>query len=49
MLTAWSAAGLVGPFVFAAFKGQALYIAAALLAVGLLIALVYKAPTHKHA
>jgi len=49
MLTAWSAAGLVGPFVFAAFKGQALYIAAALLAVGLLIALVYKAPPHKHA
>ncbi len=49
MLTAWSAAGLVGPFVFAAFKGQALYIAAALLAIGFVIALIYKAPTHKKA
>ncbi|MBN2158516.1 MAG: OFA family MFS transporter [Spirochaetes bacterium] len=49
MLTAWSAAGLVGPFVFAQFKEQALYIAATLLVVGLLIAIVYKAPTHKHA
>ncbi|MBN1497155.1 MAG: OFA family MFS transporter [Spirochaetes bacterium] len=49
MLTAWSAAGLVGPFVFAAFKPQALFIAAVLLAVGLFIAIVYKAPVHKHA
>ncbi len=49
MLTAWSAAGLVGPFVFAEFKAQALYIAAGLLAVGLLIAIVYKAPAHKKA
>jgi OFA family oxalate/formate antiporter-like MFS transporter len=49
MLTAWSAAGLVGPFVFAEFKAQALYIAAGLLTVGLLIAIVYKAPVHKKA
>jgi len=49
MLTAWSAAGLVGPFVFAAFKNQALYIAAALLAAGFVIALIYKAPSHKNA
>jgi OFA family oxalate/formate antiporter-like MFS transporter len=44
MLTAWSAAGLIGPFVFAQFKGQALYIAAGLLGLGLLIALAYKRP-----
>ncbi|MCU0849428.1 MAG: OFA family MFS transporter [Spirochaetes bacterium] len=49
MLTAWSCAGIVGPFVFATFKGQALYIAAGLLVVGLLIAIVYKAPTRKTA
>ncbi len=49
MLTAWSAAGLVGPFVFAEFKAQALYIAAGLLIVGLLVALVYKAPSRKAA
>jgi OFA family oxalate/formate antiporter-like MFS transporter len=49
MLTAWSCAGIVGPFVFAAYKGQALYIAAALLAVGLLIAISYKPPVHKKA
>ena len=49
MLTAWSAAGLVGPYVFATLKDQALYIAAGLLVVGLLIALVYKAPTRKAA
>ncbi len=49
MLTAWSCAGIVGPFVFAAYKAQALYIAAGLLVVGLLIAFVYKAPSHKKA
>jgi OFA family oxalate/formate antiporter-like MFS transporter len=49
MLTAWSAAGLVGPYVFATLKDQALYIAAGLLIVGLLIAFVYKAPTRKAA
>lgn len=49
MLTAWSAAGIIGPFVFEAFKPQALYIAAALLAVGFCIALVYKPPKGKNA
>ncbi|KQC11011.1 MAG: oxalate:formate antiporter [Smithella sp. SDB] len=42
MLTAWACAGIVGPFVFSAFKAQALFIAALLLAVGLLIAIVFK-------
>jgi len=49
MLTAWSAAGLVGPYVFAAYKAQALYIASGLLIVGFVIALVYKAPSKKAA
>lgn len=49
MLTAWSAAGLIGPFVFAQFKAQALYIAGALLVLGFLIALAYKPPVHKKA
>ncbi len=49
MLTAWSAAGIIGPLVFEAFKPQALYIAAGLLTVGFLIALVYKAPKGKNA
>ncbi|HNR89516.1 MAG TPA: OFA family MFS transporter [Spirochaetota bacterium] len=49
MLTAWSCAGLVGPFVFAQFKAQALYIAAGLLVVGFLIALIYKKPERKAA
>jgi hypothetical protein len=49
MLTAWSAAGIIGPFVFEAFKPQALYIAAALLAVGFCIDLVYKPPKGKNA
>lgn len=47
MLTAWSAAGLVGPYVFAAYKEQALYIASGLLIVGFVIALLYKAPSKK--
>jgi len=47
MLTAWACAGLVGPFVFAKFKGQALYIAAILLIAGLLIDLVFKNRTKK--
>ena len=42
MLTAWSAAGLLGPYVFSKFKDQALYIAAALLIAGLLITLTFK-------
>jgi OFA family oxalate/formate antiporter-like MFS transporter len=45
MLTAWGVAGIVGPLVFAQLKGkQALYVAAGLLCVGLLISLVYKRP-----
>ncbi len=49
MLTAWSAAGLIGPFVFEVFKPQALYIAAILLVVGFVIALAYKPPKGKNA
>ncbi|MCX5848542.1 MAG: OFA family MFS transporter [Deltaproteobacteria bacterium] len=49
MLTAWSAAGLIGPYVFEVFKPQALFIAAGLLTVGFFIALVYKAPKGKNA
>jgi len=45
MLTAWGAAGVVGPLVFAQLsKGSALYVAAGLLSVGLIIALFYKRP-----
>lgn len=46
MLTAWAAAGVVGPLVFAldALKGKSLYVAAGLLGLGLLIALAYKRP-----
>lgn len=49
MLTAWAAAGVVGPFVFAQMKGIALYVAAALLIVGLLLAFSYKMPQPKAA
>ena len=50
MLTAWSAAGIIGPLVFAQLKrSQALYVAACLLIVGLVIALVYKRPAPKNA
>ena len=49
LLTAWSVAGVVGPLVFAELKGIALYVAAALLIVGFLIALVYKRPEPKKA
>ncbi|MBN1663395.1 MAG: OFA family MFS transporter [Deltaproteobacteria bacterium] len=47
MLIAWSVAGIVGPLVFAAIPGQALYVAAALLLVGFCIAVVYKPPAAK--
>ncbi len=47
MLTAWSAAGVVGPLVFAAIKGIALYVAAALLILGFFLALAYKRPKPK--
>lgn len=48
MLTAWSTAGVIGPYVFEAFKPQALMIAAGLLTVGFFIALGYKAPKGKN-
>jgi len=48
MLTAWSAAGLIGPYVFEVFKPQALFIAAGLLTVGFFIALAYKPPKGKN-
>jgi OFA family oxalate/formate antiporter-like MFS transporter len=44
MLTAWSIAGIIGPFVFETFKPQALFIAAGLLTAGFCVAFVYKAP-----
>jgi len=47
MLTAWGAAGVVGPLVFAQMKGIALYVAAGLLIAGLLLALAYKRPQPK--
>ncbi len=49
MLTAWATAGIVGPWVFAQFKGVALYVAAAFLVVGFFLALLYKQPAHKKA
>ncbi|PKL38485.1 MAG: oxalate:formate antiporter [Spirochaetae bacterium HGW-Spirochaetae-1] len=49
MLTAWSAAGLIGPYVFEVFKPQALFIAAGLLTLGFFIALAYKPPKGKNA
>jgi OFA family oxalate/formate antiporter-like MFS transporter len=44
MLTAWGAAGIAGPLVFARMKGIALYVAAALLLAGLILALAYRRP-----
>jgi MFS transporter, OFA family, oxalate/formate antiporter len=49
MLTAWACAGLLGPFVFAKFKDQALYIAAVLLIIGLVIDLLFKNRSKKAA
>jgi OFA family oxalate/formate antiporter-like MFS transporter len=49
MLTAWGAAGIVGPLVFAEIKSVAVYVAAGLLACGFLIALSYKRPAPKAA
>jgi len=49
MLTAWACAGLVGPYVFAQFKAQALLIAAILLIIGFVIAIIYKKPELKKA
>ncbi len=47
MLTAWGAAGIVGPLVFAEIKSIAVYVAGGLLAVGFLLALSYKRPAPK--
>jgi OFA family oxalate/formate antiporter-like MFS transporter len=49
MLTAWGAAGVVGPLVFAQVKGLALYVAAVFLIVGFFLALSYKRPQPKAA
>lgn len=49
MLTAWGAAGIVGPLVFAEIKSIAVYVAGGLLVVGFLIALSYKRPMPKSA
>jgi OFA family oxalate/formate antiporter-like MFS transporter len=49
MLTAWGAAGIVGPLVFAEIKSIAVYVAGGLLGVGFLIALSYKRPAPKSA
>lgn len=47
MLTAWGAAGIAGPLVFAQMKGIALYVAAALLLAGFLLAFAYRRPQAK--
>lgn len=47
VLTAWGAAGVVGPLVFAKIKGApALYTAAGLLIAGFVITISYKPPKH---
>lgn len=47
MLTAWGCAGIVGPLVFAQIKSIAVYVAAALLAIGFLVAVSFKRPKPK--
>jgi OFA family oxalate/formate antiporter-like MFS transporter len=49
MLTAWSAAAIAGPFIFARWKGSALLIAAFFLFIGLAIAAVFRKPAGKNA
>jgi len=49
MLTAWGAAGVVGPLVFAQIKGIALYVAAGMLLFGFVLAFMYKPPAKKRA
>lgn len=49
MLTAWGAAGVVGPLVFAQIKGIALYVAAGMLILGFILAFLYKPPVRKKA
>jgi MFS transporter, OFA family, oxalate/formate antiporter len=49
MLTAWSAAGIIGPLVFAQLKrNEALFVAAGLLSLGLLVDMLYKRPSPKN-
>lgn len=54
MLTAWGAAGVVGPFIFAWMKqatgtcNLALYVASGLLLVGFILSRAYKRPKRKH-
>jgi OFA family oxalate/formate antiporter-like MFS transporter len=53
MLTAWSAAGILGPFTFAYVKqstqnfAEALYISSFLLALGFILSRLYKKPSHR--
>lgn len=47
ILTAWGAAGVVGPLVFARLKGSAIYVAAGMLIIGLLLVIAYKKPAGK--
>jgi len=49
MLTAWGAAGIAGPLIFAQIKGIALYVAAGMLLVGFVLAMAYKPPERKKA
>lgn len=49
MLTAWGAAGVVGPLVFSQIKGIALYVAAGMLILGFILAFLYKPPVRKKA
>jgi MFS transporter, OFA family, oxalate/formate antiporter len=49
MLTAWGAAGVVGPLVFSQIKGIALYVAAGMLLLGFVLAFMYKPPAKKRA
>jgi len=44
MLTAWSVAGVVGPLIFAQIPDYALFVAAGLLAVGLVVTVSFRAP-----
>lgn len=47
ILTAWGAAGVVGPLIFARLKDSAIYIAAGMLILGLLLVIGYKKPVGK--
>ncbi|MDO9542340.1 MAG: OFA family MFS transporter [Kiritimatiellia bacterium] len=47
ILTAWGAAGIVGPLIFACLKDSAIYVAAGMLIIGLLFVIVYEKPAGK--